>query len=243
MAAACFSELEILLIDDEEFCRSVVARLLKTLSVSRINHAADGFEGIQKLRHPGRADIVILDHNMPRLSGLAMLKKIREGSAGLDRDQPVAMLTGHGDLEIVEAARALDVNDFLVKPVSAAVLAGRLDRILNERVAIRAAAYYGEVQIPATIRLSSDVRRDQSARWRAASEDLQPIELQLENIPVNATLVEEVYGPDGDVLLPAGIRLTPRLLSRLAVLRGLDDCVARLIVDIAVSGDQAFARG
>lgn len=225
------ADLEVLIVDDEEFSRSIVARILRKLNVKRIRAAADGFEGLEHLRYPNHVDVVVLDFHMPRMNGLEMLKQIRDGSAGVERDTLVAMLTGHGDARLVGTAMALDVNAFLVKPTSLSVIADRLGRMLDEPPEIKPAPVYRRVDLPGHIWLSSDVplRRDPQVSF-VLPEDARVVSLQLENIPVNARLAEDVIGPDGDLLMPAGTVLTQRLLSRLADLRMLDDCVARLPV-------------
>lgn len=235
MPAVPFSDLEVLIVDDEEFCRTVVARLLRDLGIKKIRHASDGYQGLENLRFPYVADVVVLDFNMPKMNGLEMLKKVREGSAGVDRDQTIAMLTGHADRELVSTAQALDVNAFMVKPTSLEILAGRLEHILGTPLALKDASVYAAIELPRIIRLSSDVARRASSTIRFEMAERRTVNLCLENIPANALLAEEVYGPDGDVLLPAGIRLTPRLLERLNDLRALDDCVARLTVDLAAA--------
>jgi CheY-like chemotaxis protein len=235
MVATRFSDLEILVVDDEEFSRTIAVRILRMLAVRTVRHAVNGFEGLQRLRYPHRADVVVLDINMPLMNGLEMLRKIRDGSAGVDRDLTVMILTGHSDHAFVSTAQALDVNAFLVKPVAPSTFAARLDAVLAEGIDLKSASVYGEVPIPRTIRLSSTglLSRMREYAWDCA----QPVRLSLENIPVNARLVDEVMGPDGDLLLPAGVCLTPRLLGLLGNLRALDDCVAQLTVELAAEAN------
>lgn len=233
MAPPRFSEIEVLIVDDEEFSRTLTSRVLRSLGVETIRYAGNGFEGLQRLRYPYSADVVILDINMPLMSGLEMLRKIRDGSAGIDRDMRVAILSGHAEHLFVNTAQALDVDAFLVKPTAPAMLAGRLDAILRETVDLKPATVYAAVEIPRVTRLSGKAGPApmDCSDWECP----QPVKLCLENIPLNARLAEEVYGPDGDILLPPGIRLTQRLLNLLANLRALDDCVSHLTVELAVA--------
>lgn len=233
MSARSFPELEVLVVDDEEFSRSIVVRILRKLNVKRIRTAANGYEGLEHVRYPNHVDVVILDFHMPRMNGLEMLKKVRDGSAGVDRDLSIAMLTGHGDTRLVSTAMALDVNAFLVKPTSLEVIANRLDRILNEPRDIKDAAVYGEIQLPTTIWLSSERARQPNpvVSFHGTSAPVRTVKLQLENVPANAVVSEDVMGPDGMLLLPAGTKLSARLLSYLQDLKALDDCVSQLVVE------------
>lgn len=227
-----FADLDFLIVDDEEFARMLVFRMLRSLGVHRIHQASTGFEGLGKLRYPHHADVVILDFNMPLMNGLEMLRKIRDGSAGVGRAKTVLMLTGHAEAAVVDAAAALDAHAFMAKPISAETLRDRLSFALDIDIEPREPEAYAAVEIPRAIRISSAA----GPRAAAGGFERRGIPLRLENVPAGSRLMEEVWGPDGDLLLPAGIRLTPRLLERLNDLRAYDDCVARLRVDLSVAG-------
>jgi len=234
MSTDRFAELDCLIVDDDEFARMMVFRMLRRLGIHRIHQASTGFEGLGKLRYPNHADVVILDFNMPLMNGLEMLRKIRDGSAGVDRAKRVLMLTAHADPEVVSAAAALDAHAFMAKPISAETLSTRLDLALDIDVDPKDADEYAAVEIPRPPRARAG-GKTRDARPAALEADPLGIPMRLENVPVGARLTEEVWGPDGDVLLPAGVRLTERLLERLFDLRAYDTCVARLRVDLNFS--------
>jgi len=78
------SNVEILLIDDDEVDVEGVLRSLKKMGVqNRVTVAGDGLEGLQALRGEGDYDgisdacIVLLDLKMPRMNGLEFLKELR----------------------------------------------------------------------------------------------------------------------------------------------------------------------
>jgi len=230
-----FADLDFLIVDDDEFARMMVFRMLRRLGIHRIHQASTGFEGLGKLRYPHHADVVILDFNMPLMNGLEMLRKIRDGSAGVDRAKRVMMLTGHADPALVATAAALDTHAFMVKPISADTLSTRLDTALEIEVDPKTAEEYAAVEIPRTARFSNGTGPRNERPTVAETFDERGIPMRLENVPAGARLTEEVWGPDGDLLLPAGVRLTEKLLERLSDLRTYDDCVARLRVDLKLS--------
>lgn len=225
------SDLEILIVDDERFSRSILSRILQKLGVGRIRHAEDGSGGMTALRCLGWVDCVFLDFNMPNVNGLELLKAIRTGADGVDRGQPVMMLTGHRDLRLVQAAMALDVTAFLSKPASLDMVAQRLNRVLSEPDRnLKPATAYREIALPDVAALS-DPPAGAPARLPPARRAAPgAVLMRLENVPAYSRLVRDINGPDGEPLMPAGAVLSPRLLTLLRDLSALDDCVAELLV-------------
>lgn len=230
-----FADLDVSVVDDEEFSRSILTRMLRKIGVVKVRHATDGDDALTDLRCLGRVDCVFLDFHMPRVNGLEVLKRLRDGSAGVDRHMPVVMLTGHGDLSLVRTAMALDVNAFLTKPTSVDVVTDRLLRVRTQALDLKPAGVYARVELPKTIVLSGELPplRPGPVIRSALPQDShgRGIRVALERVPFNAQLAREVVGPDDALLLPAGTRLTARLLTHLRDLRVLDDCVAELWIE------------
>ena len=87
--------------------------------------ALDGRQAVQKWQeeHP---DLVLLDVNMPRMSGIEVCRKIRESSR-----TPVIMVTGQGDEEHVVQGFLAGADDYVTKPFSHKQLAMRIRAVLN----------------------------------------------------------------------------------------------------------------
>ena len=129
------SEESVLVVDDVAFNRDIIRQLLRSLGVREIYDARDGQEALEILAdNPETVNFVIADFNMPVMHGLQLLKAVRMGEHRIDRSIPFAMLTAFSDVELVEAALALDVNAFLVKPVSKATFEKRLAAMLENAV-------------------------------------------------------------------------------------------------------------
>lgn len=90
-------------------------------------------DGVAALRQCGlsRPDAVILDINMPELSGFEVLTTLRKASA--TRSLPVLMLTARHASEDVARAVKLGANDYLTKPFQDAQLLYRVARLLKAR--------------------------------------------------------------------------------------------------------------
>lgn len=108
----------ILLLEDDDVDVLTVRRALRQLKITNeLVVAGNGEEALERLRgqSPLRPGIVLLDLNMPRMSGLEFLRRVRE--EGLARGVPVVVLTtSKRDRDIVEGFD-LNVAGYIVKPV------------------------------------------------------------------------------------------------------------------------------
>jgi DNA-binding response OmpR family regulator len=114
----------ILVIDDEEPIRTLLARLL-TQEGYRPSEAADA-ETAMRMVVRNDLDLILLDVMMPAVDGIDLLRRIRAAS-----DVPVIMLTALG----TEADRVLGLrsgaDDYIVKPFSSAELTARIESVLR----------------------------------------------------------------------------------------------------------------
>jgi DNA-binding response OmpR family regulator len=103
----------ILVVDDEPDIVEMTARRLKDSGYAAIT-ALDGEQACAKLRE-GLADILVVDLNMPRKSGLEVLKELRTViSPG--RWIPVIIVSGNSDLEDMRGGFELEADHYLTKP-------------------------------------------------------------------------------------------------------------------------------
>ena len=111
----------VLVIDDEDLVRDVVARMIEDLGYAAVT-AADGILGLELLdRHP--IDAVLVDMTMPRMSGAAVVRTLREQRPGL----PVILCTGfdrdrHGPVQ---------ADAYLPKPFRIETLEQTLAKLLR----------------------------------------------------------------------------------------------------------------
>lgn len=134
---------QVLIVDDNQYMRKVVRNLLVNLGVKQIQEASDGIQGLETIRMYA-PDMVILDWEMPLLSGAEFVRIVRSPGVFPVPDIPIIMLTGHVERwRVIEASR-LGVNEFLAKPVSAKSLLDRmLSIVANPRPMVRKGDYYG----------------------------------------------------------------------------------------------------
>ena len=119
----------ILVVDDNELNRDALSCLLR-LQQYDVEVAGDGDEALSVLASRS-FDLVLLDVEMPGLSGLEVLTRIR--ATRNDTDLPVIMVTArsHGP-DIVEAFR-LGANDYLTKPIDCPVALARIGTHLSHK--------------------------------------------------------------------------------------------------------------
>lgn len=237
----------ILLVDDEDFIRRVVGQVLTSLGYAQITEESDGRRAVERLRAI-KYDLIVTDVQMPQLNGLELLKRIRCGETGAPPDSRVVMVTSFANTDVLGVAMALDVNGFLVKPMTPANVEARVRTALDERFEAREAAHYAAVETRAQgIDEGGGEGADGAARANARL--LKPVgAAQADivdegrftsqaapwlNVPKNArrfsalqlrpgmVLCEELRLTDGTLVLSARNRLSETTVNRLSDLRAL----------------------
>ncbi len=118
--------MRILIVDDFATMRRIVRNILKQLGFANVEDADDGTTALAQLK-ASQFDFVVTDWNMPKMSGLELLKTIR---ADPDlKHIPVLMVTAEALQENIVAAAKAGVNDYVVKPFDAQTMKGKLDKI------------------------------------------------------------------------------------------------------------------
>jgi len=121
--------MKILVVDDFSTMRRIIKNILKEIGYTNVDEADDGSTALEKLKS-ARFDFVVTDWNMPNMPGIDLLKAIRQ-----DPDlkaTPVLMVTAEAAKENVMTAVAAGVNNYIVKPFTAAALKERIDLILEK---------------------------------------------------------------------------------------------------------------
>jgi CheY-like chemotaxis protein len=134
--------LGILIVDDNPYSRKMLRMMLINLGAKMIYEAADGVAALELVR-AADPDLMILDWEMPMLTGAHVMRIVRSPGVIPRPDLPIIMLTAHGQRSRVNAALALGVNEFLVKPVSPKTLQDRLMSVLvNPRPMVQIDGHY-----------------------------------------------------------------------------------------------------
>lgn len=138
-----FDLLKILLVDDNQHMRLLLAEILRALGVRRIFEAQDGAEALQTMREI-EMDLVMTDLTMGPLDGIDFVNLLRNSPDSPNPFAPVIMITGHSTMRRVAEARDAGVNEFLAKPVTARGVIHRINLLIEHpRPFIRCATYFG----------------------------------------------------------------------------------------------------
>jgi DNA-binding NtrC family response regulator len=118
---------EVLIVEDETRLREMLTRAVREMGFTPVG--ASTAEAALREAESRTFDILILDLNLPGMSGLDMLERLRQSQP----DIQVIILTGFGDLDAARHAIRLDVVDFLTKPCALGTLEEALDRARRRR--------------------------------------------------------------------------------------------------------------
>jgi CheY-like chemotaxis protein len=116
----------VLIMDDEPDLREIWAEVLIGAG-HQVHTAPNAIEGM-KLIGLHSFDIVLLDLNMPRMSGLEMLKRLRS----IEADLPIVVITGIADPSINRAIREAGASGVFGKPISLKELTGIVSQFARQ---------------------------------------------------------------------------------------------------------------
>lgn len=113
-----------LIVDDSKFMRAHLRQLLEQIEVECVE-AADGEEALkQVLAAEGGFDFMLLDVNMPKMSGLECLRRLQ--ADGLQGAMKVVMVTTESDNSFIRNSLEYGADEFLMKPFAAEALREKL---------------------------------------------------------------------------------------------------------------------
>ncbi len=115
----------ILVVDDEPAVQSALFRAL-TLEHYDVAKASDGHEALERLS-AAPYEAIILDIAMPRIDGLEVCRRLRDGGD----TTPVLMLTARGEVDDRVAGLDAGADDYLVKPFALRELLARVRALLR----------------------------------------------------------------------------------------------------------------
>jgi DNA-binding response OmpR family regulator len=118
---------KVLVVDDDPAIRELVGQILKKagFTVHAVESAEEGLEDLRRTLY----DVIILDLNLPGLSGMKMCELLKQDPA--TASLPVIMLTSHSAERMKVQGLETGADDYLVKPPPAAELVARINALLR----------------------------------------------------------------------------------------------------------------
>ncbi len=141
--SARFDYVQIMIVDDNNHMRTLVAEILRAIGVKDVCEAVDGADALQLMRH-APPDIIITDFAMEPIDGVEFVRMVRTSSDSPCPIVPIIMMTGHSERSRVCEARDSGVTEFLSKPISARGVLERLVEVIEHpRPFVRTKSYFG----------------------------------------------------------------------------------------------------
>ncbi len=120
----------LMIVDDSATMRKIIIRTVQAsgLNFSRTVEAGDGAEALEKLG-AGTVDIMLCDINMPEMSGIELVKKVREIDSC--KDTKIVMVSTESSQEVIGNAIADGANGFITKPFTPEKFKEKLSPFMN----------------------------------------------------------------------------------------------------------------
>jgi two-component system chemotaxis response regulator CheY len=115
-----------LIVDDSAGMRAYLRMVLKGAGIE-VLEAKDGVEALAVLHAGARADVAMLDWNMPEMDGYELLKNIRADSTF--NSMLVMMITTETEVSQIEKALAHGANEYIMKPFTRDVVLDKLQML------------------------------------------------------------------------------------------------------------------
>ena len=224
------SKINVLVVDDNDFTRKIVLRVLNSLGLTSITDAGSA-ESALKLLEANTYDLIITDVHMPGLNGLEFAQLIRAGKTHAKPDTRIMVLTQFSQTEVLGTALALDVNGFLVKPIIPSVAEEKLTQAMSEPLRIHPPLAYEAIKTELRSLSNSDNRPpnihgnkaivvEKHEEHNDNNEDNDDKNGNVSNHTIRSLrpgmkLNEDIYLSDGSLLMSAGHTLSQLSINRL----------------------------
>ncbi|PIP93825.1 MAG: response regulator [Bdellovibrio sp. CG12_big_fil_rev_8_21_14_0_65_39_13] len=124
-------KMKTIVIDDMLTMRKIITKMLKQIGFTDIHEADDGATAwpmIEEALNNGQPfEFIVSDWNMPKMSGLELLERIRKDER--TKKLPFLMITAEAEQSNVLKVVKAGVSNFVVKPFTPETLKGKIDKI------------------------------------------------------------------------------------------------------------------
>jgi two-component system chemotaxis response regulator CheY len=123
LSASARQTMKALIVDDSRTMRMIIGRILRELGFET-HEAGNGLEGLDRLRELGRADVALVDWNMPEMTGYEFIQAVRAKSEY--DDMKVMMVTTETEMSQMASALEAGANEYVMKPFTKEVIQEKL---------------------------------------------------------------------------------------------------------------------
>lgn len=122
------STMKVLVVDDFATMRRIIKNILGQLGYKNIIEADDGTTALTIIKQE-KIDLIISDWNMPKMTGLDLLKNVRGNPD--TATTPFIMVTAEAQQDNIILAVKAKVSQYIVKPFTADTLGEKINKVLN----------------------------------------------------------------------------------------------------------------
>jgi CheY-like chemotaxis protein len=223
--------LNILLVDDESFVRKLNAHVLSGLTQQNV-FESDSARNAITILNKQPINLLITDIQMPEMNGLELMKEIRCGRTSAPTALPILVITSYSNTEVLGSSMGLDVNGFLVKPISPKNALEKINIAIHERIAPRSIMTYERVMTDLsslsggasqvkTTEYPGSISIPNSPTGIESEAKVKIIKVSLAELKPGMKLVSELHSRDGVTLLASGQLLTEQMVNRIIELESL----------------------
>ncbi len=222
------SKLHILVVEDENYTRGGMIRMLEGIGTGQISSAPDGHEALTILQKAERrVDVILLDLQMPRVNGYEFIKKLRNEFEPPLSDTPVIVISGHSEKKALDRVRGLGVSLFLLKPITADQALTRIHAAMRHKFGNMEMAEYAN---------TDDDRDELVSNAKKAVDRGAPLTQQLLSFSHRQTLSLEVV--DLNEIVLNSLRLIERTLGEaIEIVRRFSEEPLPVKIDTAMFGN------
>jgi DNA-binding response OmpR family regulator len=180
--------LRLLIVDDEPNVRLMFRTALETTGYV-LDEAVDGEDALERNR-VAPADLILLDLQMPRLDGMATLRRLREEG----HDVPVVIVTAHGSIPDAVAAMRLGAIDFLSKPITPEVLRRVVSEVVQRHAPVRSTSLRSAPAVTPDSQLADNMVQAKRALNRRAFDEAEVFLKQAIGLDPNSAEAHNLKG-------------------------------------------------
>jgi len=125
-----YTEPQVMVVDDVPATRELLRDMLKEMGFTSVVEAESGRDALEKLQGD-RAQLIICDQVMKDMCGLDLLDQIRNHPYLVDI--PFIIVSGCGEVPVIDAALDLGADDYLLKPLSFKLFKRKIYDVLLRR--------------------------------------------------------------------------------------------------------------
>jgi two-component system chemotaxis response regulator CheY len=118
----------VLIVDDMRMTRMKLRKICTELGIKNINEAVDGMQALEMIG-TAKPDLLLSDWNMPNLSGIELIRKIRANPSL--SDLPVIFITAEAEKNSIIKSLQFGVSDYILKPFNDENVKAKICSALN----------------------------------------------------------------------------------------------------------------